>query len=108
MDAIFVLRRLMELSREQHQALRIAFVDFTKAYDSVPRGKLWELLLEYGIPPSFVYRVSALHNRTNVKVRLGGLLGEEFLTKLGLRQGCVLAPVLFNLFLDAVLRKRRI
>jgi len=30
MDAIFVLRRLMELSREQHQALRIAFVDFTK------------------------------------------------------------------------------
>ena len=108
MDAIFVLRRLMELSREQHQSLRMAFVDFTKAYDSVPRGKLWELLLEYGVPPSFVYRVSALHNRTNVKVRLGGLLGEEFLTKLGLRQGCVLAPVLFNLFLDAVLRKRRI
>ena len=49
--------------------------------------------------------MAALHYRTAVRVRVAGVLGPEFRTKLGLRQGCVLAPVLFNLYLDAVLRK---
>jgi len=105
MDTIFVLRRLMELSRDQQQQLLIAFIDFSKAYDSVLRGKLWDILKGYGIPDSFIFRVAGLHLSTAVQVRVGGVLGEEFLTRLGLRQGCVLAPVLFNLYLDAVMRK---
>ncbi len=105
MDAIFVLRQIMELSRDQQQQLFIAFIDFSKAYDSVVRGRLWDILREYSIPDSFIFRVAALHHRTSVRVRVAGVLGPEFRTKLGLRQGCVMAPVLFNLYLDAVLRR---
>jgi len=42
-----------------------------------------------------------------VKERIAGLLGPEFQTRLGLRQGCVLAPILFNIYLDAVMRKMK-
>ena len=50
-----------------------------------------------------MYRIAALHRDTHVKVRFGSLLGEEFRTKLGLRQGCVLAPILFNLYLESIM-----
>ena len=49
--------------------------------------------------------MAALHHRTSVRVRVADVLGPEFRTKLVLRQGCVMAPVLLNLYLDAVLRK---
>ena len=56
-----------------------------------------------GAPRGFVNRIAALHRDTHVKVRFGSLLGEEFRTKLGLRQGCVLAPILFNLYLESIM-----
>jgi len=93
------------LTLEQQQQLCAVFVDFTKAYDSVLRGKLWKILKSFGVPEFFICRINALHRNTSVKVRIGGLFGEEFRTKLGLRQGCVMAPVLFNIYLDHVLKQ---
>ena len=61
--------------------------------------------MDYGIPHEFVHPVMALHCGTSVKVRLGTIFGKDFQTQLGLRQGCVLAPVLFNLYLDHILKK---
>jgi len=90
---------------QQQQQLCAVFVDFTKAYDSVLRGKLWKILKSFGVPEFFICRINALHRNTSVKVRIGGLFGEEFRTKLGLRQGCVMAPVLFNIYLDHVLKQ---
>ena len=63
------------------------------------------VMREMGAPEHFIAKVAALHEATHVKVRIGSLLGEEFRTKLGLRQGCVLAPVLFNLYLDSIMRR---
>ena len=103
-DAIFTLRRLVELTLEQQQQLYLAFVDFTKAYDSVRRERLWEILHDVGLPHEFIVRIAAFHLHTSVRVRLADLFGPEFRTRLGLRQGCVLAPVLFNLYLDHVVR----
>ena len=104
MDAIFSLRRLSELSVEYQQQLHVAFVDFTKAYDSVVRERLWSMLYELGLPHSFIIRLASFHDHTSVKVRVASLLSQEFRTRLGLRQGCVLAPVLFNLYLDYVVK----
>ena len=92
---LFTVKRLMEMSSEKQKELWLIFVDFTKAYDTVVRGRLWKVLQEMGAPRGFVNRIAALHRDTHVKVRFGSLLGEEFRTKLGLRQECVLAPILF-------------
>ena len=66
-------------------------------------GGLCKVLQEMRAPRGFVNRIAALHRDTHVKVRFGSLLGEEFRTKLGLRQGCVLAPILFNLYLESIM-----
>ena len=103
-DAMFTVRRLMEMSREQQKNLCILFIDFVKAYDSVQRDSLWQVMLDWGAPARFVQKLADLREPTRVYVQLGTLFGADFRTAVGLRQGCVLAPVLFNLYLERVMR----
>ena len=53
-DIIFVARQLQEKCREQHQDLYLAFVDLTKAFDTVNRDLLWNILRKFGFPPTFI------------------------------------------------------
>ena len=53
-DGIFTLRQLMEKTREQRRGLYIAFVDFTRAFDTVNRELLFIILSKLGCPPKFV------------------------------------------------------
>jgi len=52
-DMIFVARLLQEKCKEQHGDLFIAFIDLTKAFDSVDRDLLWQVLGKFGCPPHF-------------------------------------------------------
>ncbi len=58
---ICVSRLLQEKCREQHQQLFFAFVDLTKAFDSVNREALWCLLRRFGCPQKFINIVRILH-----------------------------------------------
>jgi len=48
--------------REQHQDLLMVFIDLTKAFDSVDRAGLWQVLLKIGCPQKFVNIISSLHD----------------------------------------------
>ena len=88
---------------EQNMPLYIAFIDFTKAFDTVNRECLWSLLRRYGCPEGIVSLISQLHDGMMAQVSLNGTLSDEFIVKQGVKQGCVLAPSLFSLYLSAVL-----
>ena len=76
----------------------MAFIDLTKANDSVNREALWSLLIKYGIPQKVVNISRNLHQGMTGIVRLKEEVTENFEIKNGLMQGCVIAPKLFNLF----------
>ena len=76
------------------------FIDLMKANDSVDREALWLVLTKFGFPDKTVALIQSLHE--GVKA-MSGKLSEEFDIKNGLRQGCVLAPSLFNVYFTAVL-----
>lgn len=97
-DMIFAARQLQEKSREQNRPLYMAFIDLTKAYNTVNRQALWHLLLRYGVPRKLVDIIRSLHEGMNGLVRIRGDLSEPFSINNGLHQGCVIAPNLFNLF----------
>ena len=81
----------------------ILFVDFIKAFDSIHRGKMEQILLEYGIPKETVAAVMILCRNTKVKVH--SLDGDtEYFDIVALLQGDTLAPYLFIICLDYVLR----
>ena len=105
-DAVFTLRHLMSCSWEfKGQPLYLAFIDLRKAFDSVPRDALWRVLRAYGVPTLLVDLLMDLHTGTQALVRLGALRGESFDVSCGVRQGCVIAPMLFNVFIDFVARR---
>ena len=104
-DAAFVLQQLMAKSWSHAAPLYLAFIDLRKAFDSVPRDALWRVLRAYGAPPLLVELLMDLHTGTLAAVRLGALKGESFSVSCGVRQGCVVAPLLFNVFIDFVVRQ---
>uniref|UniRef100_A0A670JKF7 Reverse transcriptase domain-containing protein n=1 Tax=Podarcis muralis TaxID=64176 RepID=A0A670JKF7_PODMU len=79
-----------------------AFLDLKAAFDSVPRNILWEKLAKQGIDRRLLWLISQLHEGTLARVRLtpAGDLTNSIPINKGVRQGCILAPCLFNLFIS--------
>ena len=102
-DRILALRVLIERRREFRKPFLGAYVDFRKAFDSVHRGSLWKLLYLRGIPSKIIALIQSLYSDSSSAVRIGGEFSEYFSVATGVRQGCVLAPSLFNVCMDWVL-----
>ena len=76
----------------------ILFVDFTKAFDSIHRGKMEQILLAYGRPEETVAAIMMLYRNTKVKVRSPDGDTDYFDIVAGVLQGDTLAPYLFIIF----------
>lgn len=101
MDMIFTARQLQEKCREQHQNLCLAFIDLTKAFDTVNREMMWRVMKKFGCPDKFTAITRAFHDNMRASVVIGGEETSTFNVELGVKQGCVIAPVLFNIYLAA-------
>ncbi|KAI8518904.1 hypothetical protein Bbelb_021610 [Branchiostoma belcheri] len=102
-DRILTLRLLAEKRREFRKPLYAAYVDLKQAFDSVDRNALWLLLKALGVPAKLVHLLSLLYSNTSSRVKVNGLLSDSFVIKSGVRQGCVLAPTIFNVAIDHVM-----
>ena len=101
---ILTIRRILEGVRAKNLQATLIFVDFTKAFDSIHRGKMEHILLAYGIPKETVAAITILYRNTKVKVRSPDGHTEYVDIVAGVLQGDTLAPYLFIICLDHVLR----
>ena len=83
--------------------LYAVFIDLTKAFDTVNREALWSVLLELGCPRKFTTLIRLFHDNMTGQVLSNGEHSNTFAISNGVKQGCVLAPVLFSLFFTQVL-----
>ena len=82
----------------------MCFIDLQKAYDTVDRTLLWQVLTRIGVPPQMIAVTRQFHDGMRACVRPdGGVCSDWFEVEQGLPQGCVLSPLLFNIFFAAVL-----
>jgi hypothetical protein len=79
-------------------------VDYQKAFDSVDRRWIWKALEERGLPNKFIKLIQEGYNQFSCRVLHNGQLTTPFKTKSGVRQGCLLSPLLFLVVLDKFLR----
>ena len=98
---IFSARQVQAKCREQGRDLCLAFIDLTKAFDSVYREALWACLARLGCPPKFVNITRQLHEGMKGCVLYDGEQSGSFNINTGVKQGCVIAPTLFSIFLAA-------
>ena len=87
----------------EENPLYMCFIDLQKAYDSVDRELLWVVLARFGVPEKMLTVIRQFHEGMRARVRTDdGEHSEWFDVTQGLRQGCVLSPLLFNIFFAAV------
>lgn len=103
-DGIFTLKNLIDKRVERGRAVHLTFIDLHKAYDTVPLNKLWPSMRKNGISKIYVESVKALYCGCSSTVKIGRTVSEEFPITKGLRQGCSLAPLLFKIYLEEVLK----
>ncbi len=99
---IFVLHQLQKKAREQNKYLFIGFIDLAKTFDTIDRQVLWVILEKFGVPPRFLDILQQFHVGMQIRVIVGTSQYLYFPVQVGMKQGCVLAPLIFNLFLAAV------
>ena len=80
----------------------MAFVDLTRAFDAVNRDPLWNIPRKFGFPPTFIAILQQFHTGMRAQVVMAGSQSSSFSVEVGVKQGCVLAPIIFNLFLVAI------
>jgi len=75
-------------------------IDFKKAYDFINRQKLWQRLTDIGMGGKLLMSIKSLYSSISSCIRVNSLHTDWFEAKCGLRQGCILSPLLFNLYLN--------
>ena len=99
-DHIFTLYSVIHHTiNVKKKPLYVCFIDFKKAFDKVSHALLWQKLVNYGIDGKFINIIKSMYSKVKSCVRSNDGLTEFFPYNKGLRQGCLLSPLLFALFL---------
>ena len=104
-EQIFCLRMLAEKTIEYDKKLYNCFIDFQKAFDSVPHECLWSVLKHYEVPPDVQQLIGELYKNAESTVLVNGEETEYFKTTKGCRQGCILSPSLFLFYIEKIVNE---
>ena len=101
-DQIANIRWIIKKAREFQENIYFCFIDYAKAFDCVDNNKLWKILQEMGIPDLLTCLLRNLYAGQEAAVRTGHAAADWFQIGKGVRQGCILSPFLFNLYMEYI------
>ena len=96
-------RLLMEKHLENRKDVYHNFIDFKKGFDRVWHEGLWQSMRNFGITNEIIEIIESLYANSTNAVLINNVTGNFFDTTVGVRQGCLLSPVLFNIFLEQIM-----
>ena len=94
---------LCEKYLQHQQDLYHVFIDFKKTFDRVWHAALWATMKKYNISTNLIRVIKNLFNKATSAVLFNSSIGDWFRTTVGVRQGCLLLPTLFNIFLERIM-----
>lgn len=108
---VFILNHLTQREKNgSTDEIYAVFVDLKAAFDNVDRKLLWDNLEKNGISEGLIRKLKKMHEETVAAVRTEDGISEIFSSRKGMRQDCVLSPLLFNLYIadiDVFMRNKR-
>ena len=96
-DVIFTMQHTMEKRKEHSLPLFLLFMEYEKAYDNVNRDKLWEIMGK--IPNCLLNAIKCIERNTKIISNFNDDINK------GVRQGCGLSPVLFNIYINKIIQE---
>ncbi len=105
-DAILTLRNIIEKTvKRQDQDLWLMFIDYSKAFDTVNHSALWNSLSDFGVPRHLVWLMARLYTKATGVIRVMDSHTDQFQFEKGVRQGCIVSPLLFNACGEDIMRQ---
>ena len=106
-DHLFTLKTVISkhLNEKKGNKVYSCFIDLRKAYDSIHHEALFYKLKKANINSLYLDLIRDIYAKTSCAVKVNGKCTEFFNYSKGVRQGCPLSPLLFNIFIDGVVKK---
>jgi hypothetical protein len=98
-DQIFNLTTALQIGTRSKKKVYALFIDFQRAFPSIPHNKIWLKLQDLGVSPKMVQAFGKLYSKSNTRIRLEDKLSDQIYIAEGLMQGCVASPLLFTLYI---------
>ncbi|CAI5937479.1 unnamed protein product [Closterium sp. NIES-65] len=104
-DAVGLVADIIDAAKNGREDWYMLLVDFKKAFDSVSRDFIFDVMGKMGFPARFVGWVRGLHTNTRTNLLINGWMGDAVEVVSGVRQGCPLAPYLFLCAVEPLAQK---
>ena len=102
-SAIYTVRSVIEYYTKHGSTVNICLLDMSKAFDKVNHFGLYLKLMKRNIPPKFLLVLMNWYSKCSALVRWNGVFSSAFNIPCGVRQGGVLSPVLFNIYVNDII-----
>ena len=100
LDHIYTLYTIINNRKLEKKDTFVCFVDAKKAFDTVNRDCLWYKLMCIGINGKFLNAVQSLYDNLSCTVRINNFETDWFNVTQGVKQGCVISPTLFSIYVN--------
>ena len=97
---IYVLKETVDYYITKQSSVYLCFLDATKAFDRVNHNVLFNKLKKRGVPDYMIRILAFWYSNQKMMVRWGNVMSESFTVSNGVRQGGILSPYLFNVYMD--------
>ena len=102
---IFSVRKVIDFFVADNSTVNLCCLDISKAFDRVNHHALFLKLIDRGAPMNFIFVLHNWYSNSYCSVKWGGAISDSFQLSAGVRQGGVLSPILFSVFVNEILVK---
>jgi hypothetical protein len=102
--ALFVLKSVIRFAKLKHKRLYVVAIDASKAFHKVNRLYLWVKLIEANVEPAIIRSIILYYNESEIIVSLNSENSAPFKSTVGVRQGGILSPRLFAIYVHEMLQ----
>ena len=106
-DNLYIIRELIDKNQKEKGTLYLAFLDIEKAYDKVNRHTLIQVLTSLGFHSKLCNIIKSMYTNTRARYIFGDIETNWVKLEKGVRQGCVLSPLLFSLYTEELAARIR-
>lgn len=104
-EALFGMNLLLQKCRDQRKDVFACFIDYEKAFDRIQHDKLIDILQGVGIDDRDIRIIKNLYWNQTAQIKIGNIKTDHIRIQRGVRQGCILSPLLFNLYSDRIFKE---
>lgn len=101
-DAVFALMGIAKIKRKLRKKLYACFIDLTAAFDLIDRKKLMDKLEKIGLSTKIINVIGDMYTETKMQIWDGKRRSRQYQVNKGVKQGCILSPLLFALFMNDI------